>query len=343
MLKVKTRSGDYDIAFCSLREAWQNVFGARFLITDENVAALYASFLSGERPIVLPPGEPTKSLQVVDRCLEQLAMGGANRQTTIVAFGGGVIGDTAGLVAALYMRGVAYVQIPTTLLAQVDSSIGGKVGVDLRAGKNLAGAFYPPSRVVICIETLRTLDDRQFNNGMAEVWKYGFISDAGLVDLLSAQPLSSQAEEQRLQQVVERCITIKKLIVEEDEFEMNGSRATLNFGHTIGHGLETLTGYSHFLHGEAISIGMVAEAQLGEELGYTESGTADTIRACLDRQGLPTALPSSIDRADLINVIGRDKKRTGDGLAFSFVSNIGKCKLVVGVPQRDVEKVLNTI
>src|SRR5205807_1069483 len=194
--------------------------------------------------------------------------------TTIIAFGGGVIGDLAGLVAALYMRGVPYVQIPTTLLAQVDSSIGGKVAVDLAAGKNLAGAFYPPKEVLIPLDALRTLDKRQFRNGMAEVWKYAFIADKDLLGTLKAKVPNCSNNVNNLKGIVQRCIEIKKGAVEADEFETSGARAVLNFGHTVGHAIESATGYSGIFHGEAISIGMVAESYLGEELGVTEAGTA---------------------------------------------------------------------
>jgi 3-dehydroquinate synthase len=250
-----------------------------------------------------------------------------------VALGGGVVGDLAGFVAATYMRGVPLVQIPTSLLAQVDSSVGGKVGIDLPEGKNMVGAFYPPERVSICTETLDTLSQREFDNGMAEVWKAGFILDRSLVDRLVAKSLTRD-------EMVQRCIEIKRQVVEADEFETNGERAKLNFGHTVGHAVEKLTGYGPVLHGEAISIGMVIEARLGEAIGLSEPGTHDAVEECLGSQGLPTTslVLRNIDM--LIETMRRDKKASGGRLAFSLLTHIGGCKLVEDVPESDVRKVL---
>ncbi len=305
----------------------------RVIITDGNVWSAWGSAFSGERVLVLPPGEQSKSMRTYDEALRWVASSGASRRSAIVAFGGGVIGDLAGFVAASYLRGVPLVQLPTTLLAQVDSSVGGKVGIDLPEGKNLVGAFWPPTAVSICLETLRTLDHRQLNNGLAEVWKYGFIMDPGLLELLPP-------ETERLESIVKRCIELKARIVQEDEFETLGLRAILNFGHTLGHAIEQITGYGPILHGEAIAIGMAFEARLGERLGITRTGVAESVRQGLVSQGLPTD-SDCLERADdLVAAMRRDKKASASGLAFSLLPEIGECKLIRDVPENEVRACL---
>lgn len=311
------------------------------VITDQNVYELHRQWLNESSTLVLPAGEETKNLATFAQCLEWLAERRFSRSTSIVALGGGVIGDLGGYVAASYMRGVPYIQVPTTLLAQVDSSVGGKVGVDLPQGKNLAGAFHPPQRVVISIDALKTLDQRQFANGMAEVWKYGFIADVELVDELAN--LSLDASHLQLEAVVRRCIRHKRAIVQADEYETNGIRATLNFGHTIGHAIEQYTNYRTYLHGEAISIGMVAECALGERLGITAAGTRESVREHLRLQGLPVQSDVLGNVADLIEVMKRDKKASRGELAFSLLTKVGECKLISGIPEADVAAVLGEL
>jgi len=340
---VNSHCGRYEVRFTDLDETFRGLPSERYFITDENVARLYEANLSSERIIRIAPGEQSKCLDTAKQCLQTLAENGATRQTTVIAFGGGVVGDLAGLVAALFMRGIPLVQVPTTLLAQVDSSVGGKVGVDLPAGKNLAGAFYPPKEVRICLQTLATLDRRQFNNGMAEVWKYAFITDSDLFSYLGSSPTRDASDLNRLKPMVERCIEIKKKIVEDDEFEESGLRAILNFGHTIGHAIEAALGYDQLLHGEAISIGMVIEARIGEALGVTEEKTAEIIAACLESQGLPTRLPASIDCYRVLQFMARDKKRASNSFALSLLTHIGECKLMDGIARDDVEKVLHNL
>ena len=342
-MTIKTRCGSYYVRFSNIEDCFARLPSDRYVITDENVARIYRRAVEGECSIVVPAGEKSKSLSIVEHCLEALAEKGATRKSSVIAFGGGVIGDLAGLVAALYMRGVSYIQIPTTLLAQVDSSVGGKVAVDLQAGKNLAGAFYPPAEVLIPLDALSSLDGRQFNNGMAEVWKYAFIADPSLIDTLQKGSLAASGNDENLRVIIERCIEIKKDIVEQDEMERSGVRATLNFGHTVGHAIEAALGYERILHGEAISAGMVAEARLGEDLGVTQVGTANTVAECLQLQGLPTHLAPSIDRSELVSYMLRDKKRASTGLAFSLLTRIGECKLMDGVAKSNVEKVLNQL
>ena len=240
------------------------------VISDRNVAPRYAqaALLSltnaGFSPLLItvPAGETAKSMTQVQACYDQLAKHRLERKSFIVALGGGVVGDLAGFVAATYLRGIDFVQVPTTLLAQVDSSVGGKVGVNLKAGKNLVGAFYQPRLVLCDLEALKLLPPRQFRSGLAEVIKYGIIYDAALFKRLELNLLRVlRQDEDTLAEIVARCCQIKAEVVGQDEKE-SGLRAILNFGHTIGHAIEAISGYGAYLHGEAISIGQVAAARL---------------------------------------------------------------------------------
>lgn len=335
MITIQHHRGSYDVRSvrrADLFEAWPS---DTFTITDENVARQ----VTPPGPVlVLPAGEETKSLEHFGQCLSWLAASGASRRSTVVALGGGVIGDLVGFVASAYMRGVRLLQIPTTLLSQVDSSVGGKVAVDLPEGKNLVGAFLPPSEVRICVDLLGSLPDRQFINGMAEVWKYGLIMDRPLFHTLKVEPLSLQSL--LLEEVVFRCIKLKGRVVQEDEFETTGLRAILNFGHTIGHAIETLTGYGPVLHGEAISIGMVLEARLGEALGITAPGTALEVESALSQFGLPTQHPVTRQVDEMLHAMRRDKKAHQGRLAFSLLREIGECRLVEDVDAEAVRTVL---
>jgi 3-dehydroquinate synthase len=299
------------------------------IVTDANLSTV-APLPEHIPTLILPAGEATKSLEAFGRTLGWLAQNRASRRTTVVALGGGVIGDLAGFVAAAYMRGVPCLQIPTTLLAMVDSSVGGKVAVDLPEGKNLAGAFWPPSEVRLPFDALDTLPERQRVNGMAEVLKYGFIMDVPLLE----RPLED------VRATVLRCVALKAQVVEEDEHETNGRRAILNFGHTVGHAIERLTGYGPILHGEAIAVGMTVEAVLGERLGITAPGTAETVRQTLHRHGLPTEHPIVRETEPMLSAMRGDKKAVGGRLAFSLLTRVGDCKLVADVPELEVRQVL---
>jgi 3-dehydroquinate synthase len=265
----------------------------------------------------------------------------ASRSSRVVALGGGVVGDLAGFAAATFMRGVRLLQVPTSLMAMVDSSVGGKVGIDLAAGKNLAGAFWPPEKVQVPIDALGTLPSRHFTNGAAEVWKYAAIMDPALFDRLSSKPLA--LSDPNPAETVMRCIELKRVVVEGDEHETTGGRATLNFGHTVGHAIEQSMGYQGILHGEAVAIGMVAESLLGERLGLTDKQTTERIRGGLQSQGLPIKLPEGLDSRNLLEPMRRDKKADRNGLAFSLVSEIGTCKLLRGVAESDVLSALEKL
>lgn len=341
MISVHHSAGRYPVEFCSLDHAFASLPTNCVVVTDTEVAAHYGVHLEGCRHIAIPAGEGSKNLQTYEQVVGWMAENGANRRTTVVAFGGGVVGDLAGFVAATYMRGVPLVQIPTTLLAMVDSSVGGKVGVDLPQGKNLIGAFAAPEAVFVPTAVLHTLSSRQFRNGMAEVVKYGYIMDATLAATLAESEIT--VHDPRLADIIDQCIRHKAYVVAEDEYETKGLRAILNFGHTVGHAIEQVTGYGPILHGEAISIGMVVEARLAERMGLAAQGTAEDVSQSLERQGLPTRLNQSLDPERLFQAMRRDKKATGNGLAFSLVTERGRCKLYTGIAEDEVRPLLDEL
>ncbi len=335
-MTVKHCAGQYEVDFLALHDYSAEIPNS-FVITDQNVDRLYSKSFDPLPKLVLPPGEQTKSLQFYSLGLSWLVQNGANRSSTVIAFGGGVIGDLAGFLAASYMRGVPLVQVPTSLLAQVDSSIGGKVGINLPEGKNLVGAFHQPRRVIVDTSLLATLPNREFVNGCAEVWKAASIADENLFQELEEMPLS--VAEGKLQQRVRRSIEIKAAIVQADEFEQTGTRAKLNFGHTVGHAIEAIAGFGTICHGEAVSMGMVQEAWIGERLGISEAGLSARLERGLASQGLPTVAPK-IPAESLLEAMQRDKKATDDKLAMSLLVRIGECKLVTGLSKKEILSML---
>ena len=340
-MTVRHSGGSYEILFGGIVESLLDVGPRDFLITDTMVAAHYGPFpLDDERVAIVPSGESSKSPEIYTELLSRVARSQLRRDGRIIALGGGVVGDLAGFVAATYMRGVAFLQVPTTLLAMVDSSIGGKVGIDLPEGKNLAGAFYPPTQVRVAVEFLQTLPERQLANGAAEVWKHAFIADQLLLGTLRHQPIHPGDE--RLADIIQSSLQVKADVVEADEFETNGRRATLNFGHTIGHALEKELGYEGMLHGEAIAVGMYIECLVGEAVGVTPVGVAEEVRAGLDSQGLPTHLPLSVEPQGLVQAMKLDKKARGEGLSMSLLTGLGACELTHGIDERTVLTVLES-
>ncbi|MCH8978726.1 MAG: 3-dehydroquinate synthase [Armatimonadetes bacterium] len=333
-MTVSHSRGQYEVELTDVAGALRSISADDCVITDENVRD--ALGLSVEH-LAVRPGESSKSMAVYGQAMDWLS-DRARRGTRVVALGGGVVGDLAGFAAATFMRGVRLLQIPTSLLAMVDSAVGGKVGIDLAAGKNLAGAFWPPERVLIPVDALGTLPERHFVNGAAEVWKYGAIMSPGLFERLERSPLRPGSPD--IGQVVMECVGLKRQVVEEDEFETTGRRAVLNFGHTVGHALEHSMGYQGLLHGEAVSIGMVLEARIAASLGVAGAGLADRLAAGLDSQGLPTTMPDGLSTHALIGAMRRDKKAGQNGLSFSLVSEIGACKLHAGVDEGAVRAVL---
>ncbi len=282
--------------------------------------------------LALPPGEVTKSIQSLDQALRFLASGACNRDCAVFALGGGVIGDLAGYTAASYLRGVDFYQIPTTLLAMVDSAVGGKTGINLPEGKNLVGAFWQPKAVFIDTALLATLPQREFAAGMAEVIKYGLLADAALLtELESIKPLQPHSAE--LPGIVRWCCEIKARIVAGDEKETAGSggRALLNLGHTFAHAIENVAGYGAYLHGEAVAIGLVLAARLSEQLGQVGPEVVARTEAVLQRHGLPTQLEQGFDVEALMAAMQRDKKNRGGQLRFVTLEAPGRVVTSEGV------------
>ena len=327
-------------------------FGSRCaIITDTNVGKRFAKPVyeslvkAGFEPvfITVAAGETAKNLKSVHRCYDQLAAHRLERKSFIVALGGGVVGDLAGFVAATYLRGLDFVQAPTTLLAQVDSAVGGKTGVNLRAGKNLVGAFYQPRLVLCDLKTLATLPEREFRAGLAEVIKYGIIFDAKLfAQLERALSKILKRDEKILAQVIARCCEIKAEVVGQDEKE-NGLRAILNFGHTLGHALENSFGYGKFLHGEAISIGQVAAAKLSQKVLGLPAADVQRIENLFQHAGLPTHIQlNSLQRQKLFAAMTLDKKVSDGEIKFVLAEKIGRVVWGQKVPQVLIEDVLAT-
>ena len=299
------------------------------VITDSEVAVKQRPFLSecfGDHPVwTLPAGESSKNLVHFAEALEFMASSGLDRSTTVFAFGGGVVGDFAGYVAASYMRGVDFIQIPTTLLSMVDSSVGGKTGVNLKAGKNLVGAFHQPKAVFIDIARLDTLPSRQFASGMAEIIKAGMLADISFFETLEClgklDPTSPA-----LPDIIQRACEIKAGVVAADEKESaaSGGRALLNLGHTFGHAIEQCTGYTRYLHGEAIAIGIMMACKLSEDLGYLSANDTSRVRHLLETTELPIRLAESLSRETLHTAMGRDKKKKQGSLKYVVLEHLGQ-------------------
>ncbi len=319
------------------------------VISDANVArryrkpALASLKAAGFDPLFLsqPAGEKAKTLKNVQACYDQLAKHRLERSSFIVTLGGGVVGDLGGFVAATYLRGIDFVQVPTTLLAQVDSSVGGKVGVNLPAGKNLVGAFYQPKLVLCDLDTLDTLPTREGRAGLAEVIKYGIIYDAKLFRRLERElPKLLAHDPATLTAVIARCCQIKAEVVGQDEKEA-GLRAILNFGHTIGHGLEAISKYGKYLHGEAISIGQVAAAKISQELSGLSAGEVARIEALFAEADLPTRVKlNAAQTKRLLAAMKLDKKVSGGEIKFVLAQAIGRVITGQRVPEASVRQAL---
>ena len=290
--------------------------------------------------VAVKPGEPSKSLDVAAVVWQGLLELGADRQTVVVAVGGGVVGDLAGFIAATYARGLRFLQVPTTLLAQVDSSVGGKVGINLPEAKNMVGAFLQPLGVLIDAATLDTLPPREYCAGLGEVVKYGVILDAELFDYLEAHAAELvQRQREVLVHVIAQCCRLKAEVVRRDEREESGQRAVLNYGHTFAHALETLSGYGTLLHGEAVSIGMDCAARLAEQLGRVDAAFTRRQRELLLALGLPVRLPK-LDRGKIVAAMMHDKKVRHGRLRLVLPERMGRVELVDDVPAAEVRKAL---
>ena len=326
---AKTSMGSYEITIANLSLSRVGkiikplVKGTRaFIVTDENVAGHYllrvtqslesAGFRTDS--CVLPAGEESKSQASLFTLYDRFHDFGITRSDLIVALGGGVIGDLAGFAAATFLRGIPLIQVPTTLLAQVDSSVGGKTAIDMPYGKNLVGAFYHPLAVIMDPGVLATLPRTVMNDGMAEVIKYGCIRDAALFEQVESNRMD-------LEWVLERCIRIKTTVVAKDERD-TGERMLLNFGHTIGHAIEKVASFKDFTHGQAVAAGMVVACRIGERLGVTREGTSKKVKACIEKYGLPTECTLPID--EILTAIRSDKKTLSDKIYFVLLKDIGE-------------------
>lgn len=302
-----------------------------FIITDDNVNKYYGERVSNNliennfevRVLSLKAGEETKNFNTLPTIYNELLDFNLTRSDLIITLGGGVIGDIGGFAASTYLRGVEFVQIPTSLLAQVDSSVGGKVAVDLERGKNLVGSFYHPKCVLIDPEVLNTLEDRFFIDGMAEVIKYGCIKDKEFFELLSKMENKSQVIN-KMEEVIHTCCDIKRRVVENDERD-RGERMLLNFGHTLGHAIEQYYNYSKYTHGEGVAIGMYTITKYSEEKGLTKKGTAERIKNILVKYKLPYKM--NIDIEEILDAINLDKKNLGSSLNLIVLKEIGQSEI----------------
>jgi len=320
------------------------------LVTDTTVGRLYGGQVvtgfetRGVKTTVLtvPAGERSKSVDQANQLWMQLLAAGADRRAVVVALGGGVVGDLAGFIAASFARGVDFVQLPTTLLAQVDSSVGGKVGINLPAAKNMVGAFWQPKLVLIDPLVLQSLPDREFGAGLAEVVKYGVIMDGEFFEMLAAnvEPILAR-DPQIMQKVVARCCELKADVVLDDELETTGRRAILNYGHTFAHALESITGYGQLLHGEAVSIGMLCASRLAEQLGMISSDVTERQTHLLTSLGLPTALPE-VDRPQMLEAMKHDKKAERGRIHFILPTRLGEVISVAEVEPHQVAAALGS-
>jgi 3-dehydroquinate synthase len=348
-VQVALPSANYDILIgpgllSGVGEQIAGLVGAEkvIVVSDNNVWDLHGEELLATLDnanldyeiVVLPAGENTKTLVYLERLYNHFAKIELGREGMVVAFGGGVIGDLTGFAAATWMRGVKYVQIPTSLLAQVDSSVGGKTAINTLSGKNLVGAFYQPQLVLADTTILKTLPLKEFACGMAEVIKYGAIKSKTLFE-----QLASPKDAPNIEVVIETCCSIKRSIVEQDERDQ-GERALLNFGHTLGHAIESLGGYSRHTHGEAVAIGMVLAAEIGESLGITNAGCADQLRQRLTAWKLPVDCPYS--GKQLLLLLAMDKKRNANSINLVLLRDIGDA-VVVNTALNEIRRLLEEL
>lgn len=354
VLRIDLADRSYDILigrnlFNTLADHVPGLSGLRraVIVTHPSIGNVYGEALARglksagleSRTVEIPEGETYKTLASAEVVYDHLMKNACDRDTLMVALGGGVIGDLTGFVAATYQRGVPYLQVPTTLLSQVDSSVGGKTAVNHPLGKNMIGAFYQPRAVIIDLDTLKTLPADEFRAGMAEIIKYGVIEDPELFAYLedNVEPILNQ-DTACLERIIETSCAIKAKVVERDERESN-YRMVLNYGHTVGHAIEALTDYARFKHGEAVAIGMIAAARLSHRMGYCDAATVERITALIDRYGLPTQLPEFPAR-DYIECMYRDKKAREKKIRFILVRALGQVEIVDAVPEAELENAL---
>lgn len=313
-------------AGAAVRQVWPDVRVVA-VVTDSTVGPLYAESVcaslrsAGFEPtlVTVPAGEPSKSMACAEDVCRQMVRAGLDRSSGVVALGGGVIGDLAGFCVAIFFRGLPYVQVPTTVVSQVDSSVGGKTGVNTPEGKNLLGCFHQPRLVLADVDTLATLSPREYNEGFAEIIKHAAIRDAGMLPLIER----AQSDRSVMPELIARNVAIKAAIVSADEHETSGLRALLNFGHTIGHGIEASAGYGQLLHGEAISLGLIAALRLSESVVGLDPAASEKIIALLRLYRLPQRLPSTIATADVLEKLSHDKKFKDGAIRFVLLRALG--------------------
>ena len=324
--------------------AWRSV-GKVAVVTDSNVAPLYADRVlssltaAGFSPclIVVPAGEASKCLAGIEMICDAMISGGLDRTSMVVALGGGVIGDLAGFAAAVFYRGISYVQVPTTVVAQVDSAVGGKTGVNATGGKNLIGAFHQPSMVLCDPSTLATLPVREFNEGVAEIIKHAAIRMPEMLDSLHANQRSGLAP------LIAKNVSIKAKIVAADEFETKGLRALLNFGHTLGHAIENVAGYGTLLHGEAISIGLHAALKLSAKYENLSDADANRVLAALRAFDLPLEIPSDLQTTRIFDAMMKDKKFAAGSMRFILLRSLGQPVISNDVTAEAVREVIASL
>lgn len=346
-LEIKTVRSSYPVHFFSSVDELSSAAGAypvcSAAVVDESVMRALPDVvvrLIADKPrLLLPSGETTKTVGSYAKVLDFLAASHVDRRSVLWVIGGGVTGDTGGFAAATYLRGIAYVQVPTTLLAMVDSSVGGKTGINLAAGKNLAGAIYHPRAVLVCGDFLRTLPPREFAAGMAEVIKYGMLGDIALFQRLEAETLT--ATHAGLFDVIRRCCELKAAVVAADENETaaEGGRALLNLGHTFGHAIENVAGYGAYLHGEAVAVGLAGAARLSQKLGQVLAADVARVERVLTRHALPVKLHAALPMGALMQAMQHDKKNREGRLRFVVLQRLGEAATRSGIDAAMVQEV----
>lgn len=314
------------------------------VITDSNVGPLYAAQAmaslqaAGKKPLLItvPAGEASKSLLSAENVCGQMARAGLDRQSFVIALGGGVIGDLAGFCASIYQRGIPYIQVPTTVLSQVDSSVGGKTGVNLPDAKNMVGNFHQPAHVIADVDTLSTLHKREWNEGFAEIIKHACIRDAAMLPLID----EVAAGRGDLADLIRWNIAIKAAVVEEDEYETLGVRALLNFGHTLGHAIEAAAGYGQLLHGEAISLGLRAAAWLSVKYSTLDASGAERIISLLRRFDLPVQLTPEFQDDEILRIARMDKKFERGSIRFVLLSSLGSAHVSQNITEEHLRQAL---
>jgi 3-dehydroquinate synthase len=313
--------GEYDVLVGQVSNlpALQNAI----IVTDENVAKHHLDKINVAKSVVVPAGEEHKNLETISYLWKSFLENGLDRKSTVIALGGGVIGDMAGFAASTYMRGIDWIAVPTTLLSMVDASVGGKTGFDLPEGKNLIGSFHPPKLVIADPSLLLTLTERELRSGMAEVVKHGIISDP---DLFAMCQQGMDWVKANLEDVVKHAMAVKIQVIEEDPYE-KGDRAKLNLGHTVGHAVELVSKFE-LRHGEAIAIGTVAEAKYAARVGLASQSAVEAIESTLSALGLPIQIPSEMPREKIIQAMRVDKKKNAKSIRFALPVEIGRVELV---------------